>query len=313
MTQNLSSQSDVKLGVLSAIGAYVLWGGLPLYLLTITAIAAQEVLVARILFSVPFGALIISLRHQWPDVAKGLRNPKVLRVLALAAVCIATNWLIYIIAVQNAKIFQASLGYYINPLIYVLVGVAVLGERLRAGQVVAVILAAIGVTVLTISGGQFPFVALTLAITFTAYGYIRKRTDIGAMPGLFIETLLLSPIALMYLVYLIGATDTTIEAASPALLALLTLAGPVTVVPLVLFAIGARRLTLATVGFLQFIGPTLQFIIGLLTGEAFTTGHMICFAFIWVAVGVFAIDAWRVQRPKKPVVAYGKGPADEPV
>lgn len=303
---------ETRTGVAAAVGAYVLWGLLPFYLIALRGIGSEQVLTHRILWSIPLGALIITLRKQWPEVVKAVRTPKVMGALLASSVVIGVNWLIYIAAVQNQHIFEASLGYYINPLIYVLVGVAVLGERLTTAQKAAVVLAAVGVSILTFYGGRFPVVAISLGITFTAYGYIRKVTPVGAMPGLFIETAVLAPIAAVWLAMFVPETARAFGTTAQ-LTTLLVLAGPVTVVPLLLFAIGARRLPLSTIGFLQFIGPTLQFAIGVLDGEPFTRAHQLCFGFIWVAAIIFAVDAIRRSReaaeppaPKTAVASKGE-------
>lgn len=286
--------AETGTGILSAVGAYTIWGLLPVFLIALRGVLAEEVLIHRVLWSVPFGALIIMTRRQWPDVRAALNSPKVMRALLASSFVIAINWLVYILAVQNGRIFEASLGYYINPLIYVLVGVVILGERLTAAQKAAVAMAAVGVGILTVYGGRFPAVSLILGVSFTAYGYIRKTAPVGAMPGLFIETLVLAPLALLWaLVFLPEASAFATDASTTLLL---IAAGPVTVMPLLLFAIGARRLPLSTIGFLQFIGPTLQFIVGLIDGEAFTAAHQLCFAFIWTAAGIFAVDAFRRAR-----------------
>ncbi|WP_031549487.1 EamA family transporter RarD [Parvularcula oceani] len=289
-------------GVLAAVAAYTMWGFFPLYFILLRNVSSFELLADRILFAVPLGAAIVLLRGQSKEVRAGFSDRRVLLALGVSSVFIAINWLVYIIAVQGGHIFQASLGYYINPLIYVLVGVAVLGERLRMGQTAAVALAAIGVLVLTVYGGEFPVVSLTLAISFTIYGYVRKKAAIGAMPGLFIETVLLAPLAALALWWMVATGDTAIESGDAGLLALLAFAGPATVVPLLFFAMAARRLPLATLGFLQFIGPTIQFLVGLWDGEDFTFAHQICFGFIWVAASIFAWDAWthRSRAPRVP-------------
>lgn len=306
---SLPVTSRLTSGLISGVLCYTMWGFLPLYFIALRGIAADEILTHRILFAVPFGALIIGLRGQWREVKAGLGSAKVMSWLALSSFVIASNWFIYIVAVQSGHTMQASLGYYINPLIYVLVGVVVLKETLRRSQLVAVGLAAIGVLVLTIYGGQFPLISLLLAASFTIYGYARKRVEIGAMPGLFIETLFLAPLALLYLGWIMATRDTGFEqglAGQPGLLTVLMLAGPFTVLPLLFFALAARRLTLATLGFLQFIGPTLQFLVAVADGEPFTLAHQICFGFIWTAVIIFAGDAvWNRPKPRRtaPVTA----------
>lgn len=298
------SDAEVRSGVAFGLIAYTLWGLFPVYFKWIEAVAPTEVLVHRIVWAVPFGALIIAARNQWADVKRALTHRKMLFWLAMAALCISVNWLIYIWAIQNERIFESSLGYYINPLMYVAVGVIALGERLRKLQSWAVALAFIGVAYLTISGGVFPWVAISLALLFTGYGVIRKQIVIGAMPGLFVETLVLFPLAFGWLAWLMAQQQASFAADGPSSLSLLLmLAGPITVVPLLLFAIAARRLTLTSIGFMQFLAPTLQFCTGLYYGEELTTPHLVCFACIWVAVILFSLDAVRKGRKKPPQAA----------
>jgi chloramphenicol-sensitive protein RarD len=217
----------------------------------------------------------------------------------LSAAAIAGNWLIYVWAVVHDRVLEASLGYYINPLMYVAAGVVLMGERLRPAQTIAVALAAAGVLVLTLGAGVFPWISLTLAALFTLYGYVRKTAPVGAMPGLFVETTLLSPMAMIILFWIVTAGGGVFLNQSPGKDALLMFAGPVTVVPLVLFALAARRLRLSTVGFLQYIAPTLQFAAALYYGEAFTLAHGISFGLIWIALAVFSFDAARATRPTR--------------
>jgi len=294
------SDAEIRSGVLFGLIAYSLWGVFPVYFKWIETVAPTEVLVHRVVWAVPFGAFIIFARRQWPQVRAAFVDRSMLAWLTLAALCISINWLIYIWAVQNERIFEASLGYYINPLMYVIVGVLFLKERLRRPQVISVLLAAIGVTYLTIRGGQFPFVAVSLALLFTLYGVIRKQVAIGAMPGLFIETLLLFPFAIAWLGWLTLSQQSAFAGSTVSMSLLLTLAGPLTVVPLLMFAIAARRLTLTVIGFMQFIAPTLQFIVGIFYGEVLTTAHMVCFGCIWVAVAIFSVDAFYQQKRKPP-------------
>jgi chloramphenicol-sensitive protein RarD len=274
------SRQRTREGLLTALIAYTLWGVLPIYFKIVEAVPAVEVLAHRVLWAVPFGLPIVLLRRQWPEVMRALRTPRMLGLLALAALLIAVNWLVYIWAVQNALIFQASLGYYINPLMYVLVGVIFFGERLRRPQSLAVLLAAAGVAVLTISGREFPLISLTLATSFTIYGTIRSRVVIGGMPGLFVETLVLLPAAGAYLFWLAGRDAIVFASGDWAMSGTLMLAGPFTVIPLLCFALAARRLRLSTIGVMQFIAPTLQFLVGLAYGEVLTGPHVVCFVLI---------------------------------
>ena len=298
MSDSSDDNSASRSGLVAGLIAYTLWGVFPIYFKLVAAVGPAEVLMHRIAWAVPFGALILSFRKQWPAVRRALADRSVVLWLGLAALCITINWFIYIWAVMNERIFETSLGYYINPLMYVVVGVLFLGERLRSLQVVAVVSATIGVAVLAISGGTFPWVALSLAVLFTAYGVIRKQIAVGAMPGLFVETTLLFPFAFVPLAWLVYSGTSAFGAGDTRMTLLLVAAGPVTVMPLLLFAVAARKLTLTTVGFLQFLAPTLQFMTGVYYGEMLTTAHLICFGLIWTAVTLFSIDALR--QSKKP-------------
>lgn len=294
---------DTRDGLIAAFMAYLMWGVLPVYFKMVGDVAVTEVLVHRIVWAVPFGAVIIFWRRQWSEVRQALGNARVLGFLTLAAVLIGVNWFVYIWAVQSNQIFQASLGYYINPLLFTLAGVLLFGERLRRFQTAAVFLAAAGVLVLTISRGQFPVIALSLGTLFTIYGVIRKQVVVGGMPGLFVETLVLFPLSAAYLIWIMNAGDAAFTLSNPSMVGMLLLAGPFTVLPLLCFALATRRLSLSTVGFMQFIAPTLQFITGLYYGEVLTTAHAVCFGLIWIAVGLFSWDAWRASRPAASVVA----------
>lgn len=291
-----SPEQQARDGIISALIAYLSWGFLPLYFIAVKDVPSFEVLVHRIIWAVPFGALIIYLRSQWPEVWRALTHPKMLLYLSISAVLIAGNWLVYIWAVQQDQIFQASLGYYINPLLFAVVGVFLMGERLRKPQISAVALAALGVAVLTVSGGELPAIALFLGTSFTIYGVIRKKVVIRGMPGLFIETLVLFPFATVYLAYVMSQGQAVFGVEQPVESAILMVAGPITVIPLLFFALAARRLNLSTLGMMQFIAPTIQFFVGVAYGEQLTTAHLFCFACIWIAVILFSWDAWRSSR-----------------
>ena len=291
--------SDTRHGVIAGLICYLLWGVFPVYFKLVETVPAIEVLLHRVIWAVPFGALIIYLRRQWPEVRRALTHRVMLAWLMASAICISVNWYIYIYAVQTDQIFQASLGYYINPLIFVLAGVILFGERLRQPQLAAVVLAIIGVMVLTVSGGEFPAIALSLAVLFAAYGVIRKRVVIGAMPGLFVETVVLLPIAAVWLAALARGGDMAFGTSGTSMTALLLIAGPLTVIPLLFFAIAARRLTLTSIGFMQFLAPTLQFCVGLYYGEELTLPRTICFVCIGCAVVVFSVDAIRQSRRRQ--------------
>ena len=287
-------------GVIAGLAAYLMWGVLPVYFMTVAAVDPTEVLAHRIIWAVPFGALIIMFRHQWPEVGRALTHRGMLGWLSISTLFIGMNWFVYIWAIQDGRIFETSLGYYINPLTNMLVGVWLFGERLRSFQKVAVALAVIGVLVLTISGGVIPWVALFLAVSFTVYAAIRKRVVIGGMPGLFVETVLLLPFAMIWIGYLFSSSQMVFATGDSSMTFWLVMAGPVTVLPLLCFALAARRVSLITVGFMQFLAPTLQFGTGIYYGETLSPAHLICFTFIWIAVAFFIFDAVKTAK-KKPL------------
>ncbi len=298
---------EARFGFICALLAYTLWGAFPIYIKFLESVDPLEVVSQRIAWSVPFGALIISLRKQWRETIAAAMSPKTLMLLGASASVISVNWFFYVWAVTNERVLEASLGYYINPLMFVAAGVVVLGERLRRAQWIGIGLATAGVMALTIGAGVFPWVAFLLAVAFTAYGYIRKQTPVGATPGLFIETSLLAPIAIAVLIWLSSHGGLAFGAESARMDLLLILSGPATVLPLTLFALGARRLKLSTLGFIQYIGPTGQFFLGLYYGEPFTLAHGICFGLIWTGLAVTSIDALR-DRPK----TVNAGPSTRP-
>lgn len=293
---SVKSPSDVRDGLIFSVLAYSLWGMMPLYLKQVETVPAVEIVAHRVIWSVLFGSVLIGARRQWGEVKRAFTTPKILLVLFYAAIFISLNWLIYVWAVADHRVLEASLGYFINPLMYVAAGVFILGEKLRSPQKIAIVVACIGVLVLTVGLGKLPWVALILAGLFTAYGYIRKTTDIGAMPGLLVETVLLSPIALLYLGFIWLNGTIVFSQTGLGMDALLILAGPVTVMPLLLFALSAKRLTMITIGLTQYIGPTIQFFFGLYYGEAFTLYHAIAFGMIWLALGIFTWDAWKNSK-----------------
>lgn len=289
----IETDDRVRSGLAIGLGAYLLWGFFPVFLKLLQSVNAGEILAHRIIWAVPFGALLITVRKQWSEVRDAFTNPKILRVLIASALAITVNWLLYIWAIINDQVMAASLGYYINPLMFVAAGVFVIGERLRPMQTLSVAIATLGVIVMTIGIGAVPWVALALAVFFTAYGYLRKTVNVGAMPGLFIETTLLAPLALAYAIFLGAAGQAMFFSGAASIDALLVLSGPVTVIPLLCFALAARRLTLTTLGFIQYIAPTIQLLLAVYYGEAFTPVHAATFGLIWLALAIFSIDAVR--------------------
>ena len=297
MTHPAPAPLGTRGAVIAGVACYTLWGLLPIYLLAAdrSGASAFEVVAHRALWSVPWAGLLVLLAGQGRQVLAVLRTPRTLGLLAISAVLIAANWLLYVWAVGQGRVIEASLGYYINPLMNMAAGALLFRERLDITGKVAIALAVVGVGVQAVGLGHLPFIALGLALTFTTYGLIRKQIAAEAQTGLFVECLVLAPLAFGYIAWLqlSGVGHFT---ARPSTTVLLLLAGPVTVAPLALFAWAARRLPLSTIGFLQFIGPTLQFIIGAETGETLNAMRIASFGFIWAGVLVFAYGAWRKTR-----------------
>lgn len=285
-------------GIVFAASAYVCWGLFPLYFRQIADVAATEVLVHRVIWSLAFLAVLLTARRQWDWLRPVLRQPKVLGAFAASALLLSTNWITYIWSINNGHVVDASLGYFITPLVNVLLGYSVLHERPRQIQWAALLLAGLGVTWLTWQAGQLPWIALVLAASFGGYGLLRKIAPLGALEGLTLETLLLAPIALGLLGW--WSSQGTARFPAPALATNLWLigVGPITAVPLLLFAAGARRITMTTLGLLQYLGPTIQLGLGVwLFGEPFGRERLLGFALIWAALLLYSVDGWLAFRP----------------
>lgn len=291
------SEKFTLVGVITGILAYLIWGLGPVYWKQLTAIPEFEIIMHRIVWSFVFLMIFILLFSHWRSFVSMLRRPRMILALVVTSALVSTNWFVYIWAVNHEFILQASLGYYINPLVNVLLGMIFLKERLRRTQKIAVALAFIGVGYLTVFYELFPWIALTLAFTFGFYGLIRKIADVGSLVGLTIETLLLSFPALIYLIYLDRSAIGTFGSESLAVDLLLIGTALVTALPLLLFNIAAKRLTLTTVGFLQYIGPTCMFLLGVFVyGEKMVIAQVICFICIWSALAVYSLDNWKEYR-----------------
>jgi chloramphenicol-sensitive protein RarD len=290
----------VRDGIVAGLIAYLLWGIMPIYFKIVGSVDPFEVFSHRIIWAIPFGAVVIGFRHQWQEIRNAFLNPKTVGWLAVSALLIGVNWLIYIFAIQDDRIFETSLGYYINPLLNMVFGVVLFGERLRRLQILAVASAFVGVLFLAIKGGQIPWVALALAFSFGTYGIIRKKVVISGMPGLFIETLLLAPFAIAWFAWINMSGQAAFGTGDTSLTLWLVVAGPLTALPLLFFALAARRLPLTMIGFMQFLSPSMHFVVGIYYGETLTTAHIICFTFIWLGVTFFIYDA-AMSSKKKPL------------
>jgi chloramphenicol-sensitive protein RarD len=298
-----------RAGLLFGLGAYALWGVLPLYFKLLAAVAPVEIVAHRIVWSLLFLVLLATIWRRWPGIRAALATRQVMLTLAVTAVLIAANWLIYIGAVLHGHVLAGSLGYYLNPLVNVLLGVVLLKERLTRGQLLAVLLAALGVAVLALRAADGLWISLSLAASFGLYGFIRKIAPVDALEGLAIETGILAPLSLGYIMWLQQRGEGGFTAYDASTEALLIVGGAVTAIPLLMFNAAAKRLAYSTLGFLQYIAPSLQFLLAVLVfGESFTRAHAICFGAIWAALAIFTFEGVRVGRARARAAAIDNCP-----
>lgn len=291
-------------GVAYAGGAYVLWGVLPLYFLLLVPTGPWEIVAARVLFSFVFCVLLLTFTRGWRRILAIVRQPRLLGWTALAGVLIYVNWQVFLIGTLSDRVVETALGYFINPITTVLLGVFVLHERIRRLQWVAIGIAALAVVVIILAYGSFPWIALSLTASFGVYGLIKKKIGptVDAVSGLTLESLWLIPIAVVQLVIVAHTTGITFGSVGAWHTALLLFAGVVTAVPLLLFASGARRIDLAIIGMIQFITPIMQFLTGvLILHEPMPPERWIGFIIVWVAVGVFVVDLLLTRRRRPPL------------
>ena len=289
-------------GILYAALAYIAWGLFPLYFKQVADVPSLEVVMHRTLWSLVFVLALLAVRRQWAWMREVLRQPRVLGAFALSALLLAANWLTYVWAVNNGHVVDASLGYFILPLVNVALGYVFLHERPRPGQWLAVTVAAAGVLWLTVLTGRLPWIALVLALSFGFYGLLRKVAVLGALEGLTLETVLLAPVTMAVLGVWAWQGQGALVQGDASTLGWLVLAGPVTAIPLLWFAAGARRIPLATMGILQYIAPSLQLALGVwLFHEAFDVSRLAGFVLIWAALLVYTLEGWWVRRRAVPV------------
>jgi chloramphenicol-sensitive protein RarD len=287
------ARSDQSTGLVYAVLAYGLWGLLPLYFLLLLPAGPFEVVAWRVLFSLIFCALLITVTRRWQALIGVLRKPRIVWIMGLAGLTIYVNWHTYVVAALDGHIVEAALGYFINPIVTVFLGVLVLHERLRTIQWVAVGIAILAVVVLTVGYGSLPWISLVLAFSFGLYGLIKKRVgnDVNAVTGLTLETAWLTPIAIIQLVVVGGVSGLTFGSVSPLHTVLLLSTGVVTAVPLLLFASAARRLPLTLIGLVQFIAPVLQFLVGVfILHEDMPPERWAGFGLVWVALVILTVD-----------------------
>ncbi|MBM7570539.1 EamA family transporter RarD [Aquibacillus albus] len=313
----MNNNHELKIGILYAAGAYILWGFLPIYWKAIDGVSAGSILAHRIVWSLVFMVILLLVTRSFKRFIKEgkriLQDKKRLAGITLASIFISLNWLIFIWAVNNDHVIQASLGYYINPLISILLGMLILKEKLTKWQLFSFILAAIGVLYLTLNYGVFPWVSIVLACSFGLYGLLKKTVKISSMFGLTIETLIVSPIALIFLVYQRIDIGTLPEIWNTTTV-LLILSGIATAVPLLLFASGAKRIPLSMIGFLQYFAPTLMLILGVfLYNEEFTNAHFVAFLLIWTALAIYTASKTKAFKQVEQKMVYKRKSFEEDV
>ncbi len=294
-------------GVLAALGAYIMWGVFPVYFKLLKTVSAGEILAHRIVWCFLLVTLVLLVQRKRGWLRLALRTPRTRNTLIAAALLLSVNWFVYIWAVNSGNVVAASLGYFINPLVSVLLGQVFLHERLRWGQWLAIGLAVAGVVYLTILYGQLPWISIILALTFGFYGLLKKTMKLNALRSLGLETAVMTIPALAYLFYLGGTAQIAFGQQSQAVTVLLLLAGPITALPLVLFGYGAQRIPLYMLGLAQYLAPTLQFLLGVfIYGEPFSQAQLVGFCLIWAALVAYSLEEffnWRRRTAAVPVQA----------
>ena len=294
-----SNSSETARGFALALGAYLIWGLLPFYMKAVAHIPAAEVVAHRVIWSLPIGALLLARSGRLGTVIAALRDGRMLLRVVPAAVLITINWLTYVWAIAVGRALETALGYYINPLVSILVGALLLRERFSRAQMLAIALAALGVIGMSVLSGGLPWVSLVLAFSFAGYGYFKKTVPIGSTEGFVLEILLLTLPALVFIAYLVatGQSHFTGEGAHLGDILLLMASGLLTAVPLIMFGIGARALRLSTIGIMQYVAPTMVFFIAVFYfGEPLNAGKLVAFGFIWAALAIYSWSALSSRR-----------------
>lgn len=300
-TKPETPDNSASRGLLFALSAYGLWGVMPLFLKLVDHIPAVEVVAHRIIWSVPIAGAVLLALGRTSDIKAALRSPRTLALAALTASLITVNWGIYVWAIAVDRTVEAALGYYINPLMSIAMGAALLGEKLSPVQVAAVGLAIVAVGVLTVEAGGLPWVSLALASTFAVYGFLRKTLPIGPSQGFFLEVLLLTVPSLAYLAWLSVGGEGHFVPSQPENMVLLVLCGPATAVPLILFGFGAKLLRYSTIGIMQYISPTIVFLIAVFVfREPLGASRMIAFALIWAALALYSWSMFSRRAQSRP-------------
>jgi chloramphenicol-sensitive protein RarD len=299
--------SHVRTGLLYALAAYGLWGIVPLYFKSLTC-SAKEIVAHRVLWSAIVLSIVLTAIRRWPEFWKALRTRNTLLMLFASAYLVAANWLVYVHATNIGQITQASLGYFILPLVNVIVGVGFFGDRLRKAQILALLIAASGVVYMTVSLGELPWIGLTLAVTFAIYGIVRKVVPVDGVVGLSVETVLLAPTAIILLLIWEQAGEVSFGHGKGNQDLLIAASGVVTTLPLICFAQAVRKVSLVTIGVVQYLSPSLQLVVAVLVyNEEFSLKHQISFGLIWGGLAIYVLDAIRIAAKRR------AAPPEEPI
>jgi len=298
------TKHEERSGLIAGFAAFITWGLIPVYWKLLKTIRADEIIAHRFIWTTLFLVVLLTWQRRWPEVQEAARFRRTLLYCLASGLAVSINWLVFIWAVNVGRVVETSLGYFMTPLVNVLFGAIFLRERLTRLQLISVLLALFGVLNLTLGYGKFPWIAIVLCVSFGIYGLLRKKSGTRPIPGLFLETTLLTPLALLYLLHLQHAGTLTFGPAHWPLALLLVSTGIVTGLPLVWFGHAARHLRMTTLGFLQYISPTGSFLLGVfLYHEPFTRNHLITFSLIWTALAIFTADAvhrWHSGRDRPP-------------
>jgi chloramphenicol-sensitive protein RarD len=295
-----SQKSTTRSGVYNALAAYFMWGIAPLYFKLLIELSAGEILIHRIVWSSLFIFLLVLITKKWSVLVQLCQQPKIIAKLAVSAIFLAVNWLLFIWAINNDHLLDASLGYFINPLFNVVLGMLFFSERLRRNQIIAVGLALFGVLVQLFTVGSVPLISIALASSFAIYGVLRKKMHVDSLVGLLIESVLMLPVAIFYWIYFVDSPTANLALNSSTLNFTLVMAGVVTTAPLLCFTAAAKRLTLSSLGFFQYLGPSIMFLLATFYySEPLYMAELITFIFIWTALALYSFDAYQNTKLKR--------------
>lgn len=298
-------EPNTRAGVLAALGAYGMWGGFPLFFTLLNGVDSVSVVAHRTIFALIFVGAVLYFRKRFVEVLTALRDRKTVLIMAVSTGLLAINWLMFVWAVETGQVLQISFGYFINPLVSIAIGMVFLGERQNRMQTIAILIAVAAVVVQSFGLGNIPYVALTLALAFGLYGYCRKTVSVGSAPGLFVETLLMTPLALGYIGWVLVSAG-PISYTDPIEVAALVVSGPLTAVALIFFAYATRQLRLTTIGMFQYLAPSLHFVTAVfILGETLNPLSLLSFVLVWCSLAVFSWDSWQQRQRRlaaRPVV-----------